>query len=133
MTNEKILRILWSLRSGERFDFFKLGRELMCGRSGGVIKKKIRSVETVVCRIRQIEPEDLKSQSRKKELKDTRFIIWYFLKKRYPWITSREASAYYNRKSHATVLSGVKKVYDRIETNRAFRTKIQIIDNELGF
>ncbi len=131
MKLENVLGILYELRNCDRDQFFDLGTMILSGRKDKVVKKYIRLVEHIVLGFYNTTPDLLKTNSKVKEIVEVRFIIWYFLKKYYYWITTIEIGIYYN-KSHSNICQGRSRVVEWMETNKVFKNKVEKIENEIS-
>ena len=77
----------------------------------------IDDIINVVCEKYNVTYVQLKSSSRKAEVRYPRHILFYILHKRY-CLTSQYTARLFNRLSHATVLSACKNIQWEIDRNK---------------
>ena len=70
-------------------------------------------------------------KTKKVEIIQVLQVIWYFLHKFMPEISLRKLAEMFGRKSHGTVINGIKQVNNYYATDKNFRQIIDKIDNEL--
>lgn len=85
----------------------------------------IKNIEAIICSHNgeNISPEILHSKTQEEKPKTARQIIWYFGKKEAK--LSLQQMGDYHGKNHATVLSGIRRINNLIETEPAFAKKIE--------
>lgn len=74
--------------------------------------------------------EDLRVDSRKKELKDVRFLAMYFLKTR-ARLSYASIGKKFNNRHHTTVMNAVEEVKNWIESERVYRENVEKMDREI--
>lgn len=74
----------------------------------------------------RVKPENLFSKCRKREYVEARYISMYFMMKQQPKQKLRLVGAEFD-KDHSSVCYAINTVNDLIDTNKAFRAKIEDI------
>ncbi len=90
----------------------------------------LEQIVKCVCNNRQFKPDDLFTNSRKRELVLTRQMAHYFGKK-YTKQSLSSIGSKIGGKDHATVLYSNKTVLDLMDTNKAFKREVEDIEEQL--
>lgn len=82
----------------------------------------LRKIFDIVCDVAEMKEDYIRSECRERELVAARFIFFHFAKKE----TGKSLIKIGNfiNKDHATVLYGIRKVKDMIETKEPFYTDL---------
>lgn len=93
-----------------------------------VITEKIFKI---VCKHMQVEENEVRSKSRKKETATARHIIIYLIKKYTPYSLKQIGMIF--GKDHTTIMNSVAVVENRIKTEPLFEREITEIEHEISF
>lgn len=93
-----------------------------------VITEKIFKI---VCKHMQVDENEIKSKSRKKETATARHIIIFLIKKYTPYSLKQIGTIF--GKDHTTIMNSVAVVENRIKTEPLFEREIVEIENEISF
>jgi chromosomal replication initiator protein len=92
----------------------------------------IEEIRKIVCEFFELSPDQLLSQTRKREIVQARQIAMY-LSKNHTRYSSAAIGAQIGGKDHTTVLHACKTVKDLIDTNKTFKSNMQELERKLGF
>jgi len=92
----------------------------------------IEEIRKAVCEFFELSPDQLLSQTRKREIVQARQIAMY-LSKNYTRYSAAAIGAQIGGKDHTTVLHSCKTVKDLIDTNKTFKSNMQELERKLGF
>jgi len=79
-----------------------------------------------VCSFYRIKKEEIKSESRKKNIAEPRQICMYLLKK-YTKLNLNEIASILNKKDHTTIMHGISKIEENLEQNSQLQEQISQI------
>lgn len=85
-----------------------------------------RTIIDKVCSFYKIKKEDIKTETRKKNISEPRQIIMYLLKK-HTKLSLSEIAALLNKKDHTTIMHGIKKIETEIEKDSNLQEQISKI------
>lgn len=88
-------------------------------------------IATSVCKHYECSLQELRSNSRNKQLSHVRHITMY-LCKRLTTKSLRDISFFLHRKDHSTILHGITKIQEEIENNEQFAHAITQLEQEIG-
>lgn len=93
-------------------------------------KMTLDNIFHFVCKFYYVEPDFVKSKTRKREAKDYRHIFFYIVRKYFHHSYSYAFIGSYFTQDHATVINGIKNVNNRMDTDKAFKDSIKRLCNE---
>jgi chromosomal replication initiation ATPase DnaA len=123
MNPETILKILWELKTEDKFYFIKYGTALL---SPNGIDIKIDHVERTILKGTLITHKQLKSKSQEPRFTRPRFLIWYLMRKIYK-TTYADLGTYYNR-DKLTARYGFETVKDLIQVDKKLAKKVENLE-----
>ena len=126
MTNEHILELLYDYKLKDKIGFVNYGLNLLKG-GKKYRDERIIKYEKIVCDFFFVNPDELFTVTRKREIVEARYFVWYFLKRDYPNLSLPFLGKIYNR-DHATVINGIKRIREWCETDKFFKSKVEEID-----
>lgn len=85
-----------------------------------------RTIIDKVCSYYKIKKEDIKSESRKKNIAEPRQVCMYLLKK-HSKLNLNEIASLLNKKDHTTVIHGINKIEENLLTNEILKEQISEI------
>jgi hypothetical protein len=91
----------------------------------------IEKIEAIICAGEDILPSMLHTPARDGVLNTTRQMIMWFAKNETSMSLS-EIANYFGRTNHATALSNIRKINDRIDTEPSFLIKINRYQNKIN-
>lgn len=86
---------------------------------------------TSFCNITEISLEELRSKSRKKEVRQARQILMRLIKFNFPELSLKKIG-YIFKHDHATVLHSIRVIQNMIETDKEFKNYYHGIANRIG-
>jgi len=89
-----------------------------------------RTIIDKVCSFYKIKKEDIKSESRKKNIAEPRQICMYLLKK-HTKLNLNEIASLLNKKDHTTVIHGISKIESNLELNEDLIEQVSQIKSEI--
>jgi len=96
------------------------------------VKEEVSPVTIMskVCSFYKIKKEDLKSDSRKKNIAEPRQVCMFLLKK-HTKLNLNEIASLLNKKDHTTVMHGISKIEESLEINDDLKEQISQIKSEI--
>ena len=94
-----------------------------------IVMRTIKEIADTVCKVRGIDPEELKRKTRKQEIREARQIAMYFAL--LEGHSQSKAAGYFGL-DHATAIHARKVVAEHMEWERNFRLDIAIIHKKLN-
>jgi chromosomal replication initiator protein len=85
----------------------------------------LKHIENVICMEFRIQPIELHTKSRRRDLVLVRYCIWYLLKKHY-LVTLRNLGNIYGKYDHTTIIHGLNTIESMIATDERYA---RIINN----
>ncbi len=89
-----------------------------------------RTIIDRVCSFYKIKKEDIKSESRKKNISEPRQICMFLLKK-HTKLNLNEIAALLNKKDHTTVMHGISKIEETLKTDADLQDQISEIKTQI--
>jgi chromosomal replication initiator protein len=89
-----------------------------------------RTIIDKVCSFYKIKKEDIKSESRKKNIAEPRQVCMYLLKK-HTKLNLNEIASLLNKKDHTTVMHGISKIEENLTSNSDLKEQISLIKSEI--
>lgn len=93
-------------------------------------KLSINDIQQVVCDYYNLEPDEIQTQSRKREVVQARQVAMYLARK-YTKSSLSSIGAQIGNRNHATVLHACKTVEDLMEMDKTIRQSVDTIENQL--
>lgn len=87
----------------------------------------IDHIINVVCEMFNVDVEDVKSRSRKRNFTEPRQIAIYFIRQKTN-LSLKKIGAIFSR-DHSTVINSIEVVTDSIDVNKRFCKKIEILES----
>lgn len=86
-------------------------------------------VERMVCQAMELDPVKMREHKkwRKREYVEARYLVWTMLYRKYKWGQAKAGALY--EKDHATVIHGMKKIDNLMQTDKDFRSKVDGLFN----
>ena len=129
MNYEKILNKLYDFKAPDKFSFISYGLSLI-NKESFYKDQRIEKYERVVCEFYFINQKQLPTVTRKREVIEARYLVWYLLRENHPNLSLQFLGKIYNR-DHATVINGLNNIKIWLETDREFRKKFKEIKERL--
>lgn len=97
--------------------------------------KSVKDVITEVCLHYSVAPENVYSNSRKRQIVDARQLIHWMIHSKvvHNRLTLASIGEATGGNDHATVIHGVKQVNNRIELEREYRENVMMLCNKFGW
>jgi len=92
----------------------------------------IEKIEEIVCKVRDVDPDDLKKKRGKIYVTETRMIIMYLAYYEYKIKSSQKIADYY-KMSHCMVLHSKKNINDYLFSDHSFEQNFNHILSQLHF
>lgn len=89
-----------------------------------------RTIIDKVCSYYKIKKDDIKSESRKKNIAEPRQVCMYLLKK-HTKLNLNEIASILNKKDHTTVMHGISKIENGLESNEDLKEQISQLKTEI--
>jgi len=89
-----------------------------------------RTIIDKVCSFYKIKKEEIKSDSRKKNIAEPRQVCMYLLKK-HTKLNLNEIASLLNKKDHTTIMHGISKIEENLENNSDLKEQLSLIKSEI--
>jgi hypothetical protein len=90
----------------------------------------IQIIENIVCNAMKTNYLNVHSKSRQRQIKDTRQIVMFLVRERYPKKPLAQIAGFYGM-THATCIHAIKTIRNLIETDSSFRLNIEFMRLEI--
>lgn len=94
-------------------------------------KNKISYIKTHVAKRLELDESEFKNNSRRREIVTMKYVASYFIRKYIKRTTYAFIGQQFNNLDHATILYGIRKVYDLMDSDKKFNEMVTKLEIEI--